>query len=70
MGKSFTKKILWTALLVLISCSVSMAEDGYEFWLRYHRISDESILKEYRQLCRDIVVTESTPILDSAIRRL
>ncbi|MBA7684326.1 Xylan alpha-(1-_2)-glucuronosidase [subsurface metagenome] len=71
MKKSFTKRImLWTALAILLSCSVSLAEDGYEFWLRYHKISDQGILKEYRQLCKDIIITENTPILDSARQEL
>ena len=46
--------------------AVSFAEDGYEFWLRYHRISDQGLLKECRELCREIVITESSPILNSA----
>src|SRR5690349_4052663 len=32
------------------------AEDGYELWLRYHRISDAALLKQYRSAITGIVV--------------
>jgi len=71
MKKSFAKRImLWTALAILVLCSVSAAEDGYEFWLRYHKIPDKALLEEYRQLCKDIIITENTPILNSAKEEL
>ena len=41
--------------LLLVSTHAS-AEDGYELWLRYHRVADAALLKQYRSAITGIVV--------------
>lgn len=59
-------------LLVLFALSgalitpAAQAEDGYEMWLRYHTVSDNALLKEYRQQLRQLVVEGESPTLKAA----
>ena len=46
------------------------AENGYDFWLRYEKIQDESVLNNYKNFCKEIVVTENQIILNSAKEEL
>jgi alpha-glucuronidase len=41
-------------------------ENGYELWLRYHRIDDAARLREYRGAITQLVVQGSSPTLEAA----
>ena len=45
-------------------------EDGYELWLRYHQIDDESILAAYRQAITQIIFEPTSPTLQIAYDEL
>jgi len=45
------------ALLAVFSASAARAEDGYELWLRYHRVADAALLKQYRSSITGLVVS-------------
>jgi alpha-glucuronidase len=46
------------AVLVLLgSAAAARAEDGYELWLRYHRVSDAALLKQYRSAMTGLLVS-------------
>jgi alpha-glucuronidase len=53
------------SLLIIFVMSVSMlnAEDGYDLWLRYHKISNTSLLDQYRkQISSPVVLGNSQTI--------
>jgi len=54
------------ALLALLPLAViqAHAEDGYDLWLRYHPIADESLRAHYKQAASEIVA--ATPDLGAA----
>jgi alpha-glucuronidase len=45
------------ALLILLASAPARAEDGYELWLRYHRVSDAALLKQYRSAITGVTVS-------------
>ena len=45
------------ALLSLLGTSTAHAEDGYELWLRYHRVSVPALLKQYRSAITGLLVS-------------
>jgi alpha-glucuronidase len=50
-------------LLFFILCNLpvtSFAEDGYRMWLRYDRIDDEMLLKEYRKHLRHVILHDDS----------
>jgi alpha-glucuronidase len=69
--KSYFNKICWLFLLMplLSICNVS-AEDGYEMWLRYQPIANESLLKAYRKEITQIAVQGDSPVLQKAAAEL
>ncbi len=48
-------------LLVLCAASAAHAEDGYELWLRYHRVADAALLKQYRSAVTGLLVSGDSP---------
>jgi alpha-glucuronidase len=44
-------------LVVLAGATTARAEDGYELWLRYHRVTDTALLKQYRSAITGLVVS-------------
>jgi alpha-glucuronidase len=57
-------------LLILIRSTAIQAEDGYRLWLRYERISNASLLQQYRDAFTSIHFTTGSPILRSAATEL
>jgi len=65
---SLKKQFLTISLLLLTI--FAMAEDGYELWLRYKPVEDQSLLKQYRDQINDVVVfgqSENTAVIKSEI---
>lgn len=58
--------LLFSALL----SPVTLAEDGYEMWLRYHTVADNNRLKEYRGQIKQLVVEGESPTLAAARQEL
>lgn len=46
------------------------AEEGYNCWLEYRKIEDESIIKNYKRWCREIITAAQTPVINCAITEL
>ncbi|MDB5112356.1 MAG: Alpha-glucuronidase [Mucilaginibacter sp.] len=60
-----------TAILIFSVCFVNVfAENGYDLWIRYKKIDDPSLLSSYRAAIRQIILSEKSPILQSAGREL
>jgi len=61
-------------LIVLLAAPAARAEDGYELWLRYHRISDAALLQQYQASISSLVVegdsATSRAVLDELGRGL
>jgi alpha-glucuronidase len=54
-------------LLLLIPLAMAAyGSDGYELWLRYERIDNESRLVEYQGACRNIQFAGGSPTLEAA----
>ncbi len=66
---SRTGPLLVLVLLALV-CPRAHAEDGYELWLRYHRISDADRLQAYRSAISSILVDGRSPTLEVARNEL
>ena len=41
------KRIIFTIIAIITLSQVVSAENGYDLWLRYNRLGDKSIEKEY-----------------------
>src|SRR6185436_18319287 len=50
------RSIALAALIALIFSSAARAEDGYELWLRYHRIDDAALLRTYQSSITSLIV--------------
>jgi alpha-glucuronidase len=66
-----TARGAWTALLgaVVLLCGVARpvrAEDGYDLWLRYPRVTGAALLAEYRAAIAGVVVDGDSPTLRAA----
>lgn len=46
--------------------SLSRQEIEYQCWLKYERVSNEQVLRQYREWLGNIVLTEETPVILSA----
>jgi alpha-glucuronidase len=44
-------------LVVGFSAGSARAEDGYELWLRYHKVTDQALLKQYRSAITNLIVS-------------
>ena len=59
------------ALLVLLgSVAPARAEDGYDLWLRYQRIADADLLKQYRSAVNALIVGGESPTMNAAVSEL
>jgi alpha-glucuronidase len=58
-GKSGAVFILFLLSLLVFPVSAS-AEDGYRMWLRYDRIDDEKLIRQYRQDLRQVVMNDDS----------
>ena len=65
------KKINILLISAFLLCSLqTMAEDGYRLWMRYDKITDVSLLNEYKALIKNIYAAPTSPILLSATDEL
>jgi len=58
------------AICLLLCSSILFGEDGYRLWLRYDKIDDPTLLKEYRTAISSISFQGSSPTLDVAKKEL
>jgi len=45
------------AIIIAFRPPSAFAEDGYELWLRYHRVADAALLKQYRSTVTGLLVS-------------
>ncbi|HEY4108895.1 alpha-glucuronidase family glycosyl hydrolase [Puia sp.] len=64
------KRILLSGLFILWLSSAIKAEDGYRLWLRYDRIDNPILLKQYRHALTTIDFPATSPILITAKKEL
>jgi alpha-glucuronidase len=57
--------LLASAMLALLAGALR-AEDGYDLWLRYVRVTEPALVAEYRAAATQIVVAGEGPIVDAA----
>jgi alpha-glucuronidase len=43
-------------LLILLFCCEAFADDGYDLWLKYRRINDDHLVKQYREATACVIV--------------
>jgi alpha-glucuronidase len=56
-------KLSFLFLILAYTGAGVMAEDGYNLWLRYERVTDEKLLREYRALISTIIMQGESPTL-------
>jgi alpha-glucuronidase len=59
------KQILCIALLSLL-CSSVFAENGYDLWLRYIKINDPVLMRNYQSAVKQVVFPDKSPVLQKA----
>ena len=65
------KRIIFTIIAIITLSQVVSAENGYDLWLRYNRLGDKSIEKEYAKKVASITVKgDLTPTLTAAVDEL
>lgn len=57
-------------LLILLLVWKAAADDGYELWLKYKRVSDEQLLRQYREAIACVVVPGESKTLQIIRREL
>ncbi|MCX6143520.1 MAG: alpha-glucuronidase family glycosyl hydrolase [Ignavibacteriales bacterium] len=65
-------KLLPIILLVLLFSWEAPADDGYELWMKYRKINNEHLLKQYREAIACIIVpgeSETLRIIRSELKR-
>jgi len=74
---NISKKFLYHFLIsfcILFLCDVQKSignnEDGYDMWLRYHKIEDADKLESYRLLIKKIYINDQSPTLSVAKKEL
>ena len=63
------KKTVFIFLYLLISIQL-IADDGYRLWLRYDKINNEALLKQYKQTITSIYAAGNSPTINAAITEL
>ncbi|HEU4722473.1 MAG TPA: alpha-glucuronidase family glycosyl hydrolase [Gemmatimonadaceae bacterium] len=58
--------LLLAATMIALGASAARAEDGYDLWLRYQRVSDAARLAEYRAAATQLVVGGDSPTMNVA----
>ena len=53
-----------TFLLLLLPCLTAFAENGYDLWLRYKKVSNKALLQSYQQRLHAIVAPGNSPTMD------
>jgi alpha-glucuronidase len=66
LAVSVHRLLAWAALLLTAAPRVARAEDGYELWLRYVRVTDHALLNEYRGSLARVVVNGSSLTIAAA----
>jgi len=64
---SVSRRLLF-ALLAMTAAQVR-AEDGYELWLRYHAIANESLREHYQQAATEIAAPSTLALAQSELSR-
>ncbi len=57
----FLLSIIFVQILYIITCCVATAEDGYDLWLRYNKITDQQLLEHYKSAVHRIELKGSGP---------
>jgi len=63
MNTHWTTRTLPVILLLLLFSWHAPADDGYELWLKYRKINDEHLLKQYREALACVVVPAESATL-------
>lgn len=58
------------SFFLMLSCQMLHAENGYDLWLRYAKITNRHLSEQYKSLLPAIIQTSHTPTLDIATREL
>ena len=59
------------SVLLLFCCLIPLkAEDGYRLWLRYDKISDQSLLDQYTNNISGLMIGGNSPVLNAASEEL
>lgn len=71
------RKFSWLSILsigsLLTSClltSAAQAEDGYDMWLRYQPVANESLRQEYQAQIQQVVAEGKSPTIKAAVAEL
>ena len=60
----------WFLLVIILAPPITYAEDGYELWLRYNRITDQETLVRYRANIKGVHLSGDTPTFRVARQEL
>ena len=63
------KKII-LLIMVLMSSSVIMADDGYKLWLNYAKVDNEPLRETYAKQISSVVYQSESPVIQSAIKEM
>ncbi|HKP15449.1 MAG TPA: alpha-glucuronidase family glycosyl hydrolase, partial [Gemmatimonadaceae bacterium] len=65
-----TRILLLASVMLALLGGTARAEDGYDLWLRYTRVSDPALLAEYRAAATQVVLGGDSPTLRAAREEL
>ncbi|MFC1551577.1 alpha-glucuronidase family glycosyl hydrolase [Candidatus Latescibacterota bacterium] len=58
------KNIICSFVIMIVTVSNSLADDGYRLWMRYDRIEDTRMVEIYRKAISGVMMTGSSPTLE------
>jgi alpha-glucuronidase len=63
-------KKIWMLFTLLLCATALFAEEGYRLWLRYDKISNQTLLSQYRSVIRSMNIVGSSVTLTAAREEL
>jgi len=63
-------KKIFIFILLSLSGFFTKAEDGYDLWLRYKKINNNSILSQYKALINSVVISGNSATINIARQEL
>jgi len=58
--------LLFWLVFFLTGVGAVKADTGYDLWLRYNKVTDKKLLKEYRSTCRYLYSSSASPTVKVA----
>ena len=64
MKYSLQKMLLSVCCIIISTCPMASADDGYELWMSYRKLDNTARLREYRQVLSSVIIQSDSETLN------